>query len=178
MDDLQSSVAGRASLTNFAMQRRSLLKLGAAAALQPLICRSFPARAATQLGETTMRRVRPGEVAWQSAAAWRRLNDEVGGNLMKVDSLFAPCRELKFGGCIDLWKNIRNPFYVGDQAGGTQVSGWLDAWTPQPSVYAVRARNSADVAAAVNFARENRRVWSSKAAAIPIRARRTRPTPC
>ena len=50
-------------------------------------------------------------------------------------------------------QNIRNPFYIGDQAGGTQVSGWLDAWTPAPSVYAVKARQAADVAAAVNFAR-------------------------
>src|SRR6266404_6513592 len=39
---------------------------------------------------------------------------------------------------------------------GTQVSGWLDAWTPAPSVYAVKATSSAEVAAAVNFAREHR----------------------
>ena len=44
---------------------------------------------------------------------------------------------------------------MGDQPGGTQVSGWLDAWTPAPSAYAVKARNAADVAAAVNFARDN-----------------------
>src|SRR6202044_1408746 len=43
----------------------------------------------------------------------------------------------------------------GDQPGGTQVSGWLDAWMPAASIYAVVARNTADVAAAVNFAREN-----------------------
>jgi FAD/FMN-containing dehydrogenase len=52
-------------------------------------------------------------------------------------------------------KNIRNPIYIGDQPAGTEVSGWLDAWTPAPSAYAVAARNAADVAAAVNFAREN-----------------------
>ena len=39
-------------------------------------------------------------------------------------------------------------------AGGAQVCGWLDAWTPAPSAYAVKARNTADVAAAVNFARD------------------------
>jgi FAD/FMN-containing dehydrogenase len=33
--------------------------------------------------------------------------------------------------------------------------GWLDAWTTQPSVYAVAARHGTDVAAAVSFAREN-----------------------
>jgi FAD/FMN-containing dehydrogenase len=52
-------------------------------------------------------------------------------------------------------KNIRNPIYIGDQPAGTEVSGWLDAWTPAPSAYAVAARNAADVGAAVNFAREN-----------------------
>ena len=52
-------------------------------------------------------------------------------------------------------KNIHNPFYIGDQPGGTQVCGWFNAWTPAPSAYAVKARNAADVAAAVNFARDN-----------------------
>src|SRR5262249_11776380 len=102
-----------------------------------------------------MHRVRPGDPAWPTPAAWEKLNSAVGGNLIKVRSLFADCRELKINGCVELWENIRNPFYLGDQPAGTQVTGWLDAWTPQPSVYAVPARNAADVAAAVNFAREN-----------------------
>ena len=33
--------------------------------------------------------------------------------------------------------------------------GWVDAWATKPSVYAVAARNAHDIAAAVNFAREN-----------------------
>ncbi len=33
--------------------------------------------------------------------------------------------------------------------------GWVDAWVTKPSVYAVAARNASDIAAAVNFAREN-----------------------
>ena len=41
--------------------------------------------------------------------------------------------------CVDAVANIQNPFYLGDQPGGTQVSGWLDAWTPAPSAYAVKA---------------------------------------
>jgi FAD/FMN-containing dehydrogenase len=51
--------------------------------------------------------------------------------------------------------DLKNPYFVGDQAGLTQTLGWLDAWTSKPSVYAVAARNSRDIAAAVNFAREN-----------------------
>lgn len=38
----------------------------------------------------------------------------------------------------------------------TQTLGWADAWTSQPSVYAMAARKTEDVVAAVNFARENR----------------------
>ena len=52
-------------------------------------------------------------------------------------------------------KNLRNPYYIGDQPGLTQTLGWADAWTTKPSVYAVAARNAHDIAAAVNFAREN-----------------------
>ena len=52
-------------------------------------------------------------------------------------------------------ENIRNPYWIGDQPAGTQVSGWLDAWTPAPSAYVVKARNAADVAATVTFARQN-----------------------
>ena len=51
-------------------------------------------------------------------------------------------------------KNIRNPYYIGDQPAGTEVSGWLDAWTPAPSAYAVVARTADHIVAAVNFARE------------------------
>jgi FAD/FMN-containing dehydrogenase len=56
--------------------------------------------------------------------------------------------------CVDVEKSILNPFYVGDQPAGTMTSGWLDAWRAEPSAYVVKARHAADVAAAVNFARE------------------------
>jgi FAD/FMN-containing dehydrogenase len=52
-------------------------------------------------------------------------------------------------------KQMRNPFYVGDQAGGTQVFGYLDAWRNQPAAYAIAARSAADVAAGVDFARRH-----------------------
>src|SRR5262245_59744732 len=34
------------------------------------------------------RRTRPSDAAWPSQAAWKRLNDEVGGNLLPVHSPF------------------------------------------------------------------------------------------
>ena len=52
---------------------------------------------------------------------------------------------------------------------GTAVSGWLDAWAPAVSVYAVPARGTADVVAAVNFARRNLRLVV-KGVGIAIRA--------
>jgi len=101
------------------------------------------------------RRVRPRDAAWPTAASWQKLKEAVGGNLIEVHSLFG-AREKEPGGaaCREATANIRNPFYIGDQPAGTQVSGWLDAWTPAPSVYAVKARHTADVVAGVNFARQ------------------------
>ena len=50
---------------------------------------------------------------------------------------------------------MKNPYFIGEQAGGTQTSGWLDGWTSAPCAYAVAARRTEDVEAAVNFARDN-----------------------
>jgi len=52
-------------------------------------------------------------------------------------------------------RNLRNPFFVGDQPWATESTGWADAWMSAPSVYAVAAQTSVDVAAAINFAREH-----------------------
>ncbi|HEY7853222.1 MAG TPA: FAD-binding oxidoreductase [Caulobacteraceae bacterium] len=128
------------------MRRRDLLKGVAAGSL---------ASALPALAAPVMRRVRPGDPGWPSEAAWRGLGDAVGGRLIKPVSVTAPCQVEAKGACTDLIKNLANPYYIGDQAGGTQVSGWLDAWTPKLSAYAVAARSTADVVAAVNFARRH-----------------------
>src|SRR5215510_1994508 len=136
------------------MRRRSLLEgMAATIALQPHLL----ARAAANQGAAPgFSRVRPGDPAWPSAESWAKLKDAVGGNLITVEPPFGACSaDPKGAACVDALANIRNPFYIGEHAGGTQVSGWLDAWTPAPSVYAVKARLSGDVAAAVNFARDN-----------------------
>jgi FAD/FMN-containing dehydrogenase len=132
------------------MRRRTLLKN---AALLPLasLC---PPRLAPAAPAAQARRVRPADPAWPSRAQWQQLKAAVGGSLIEVQALFAPCSAAPQGAaCADVYHNIRNPLFIGDQPGGTQVSGWLDAWTPAPSAYAVRARQAADVAAAVSFAR-------------------------
>src|SRR5579864_79283 len=137
------------------MRRRNVLKgMMAFAALQGLPLAGPSALAAAR---HLTQRVRPGRGGWPDAAQWRALSAAVGGNLMEVGPLLAACTADAHGSaCQETLKNLRNPFYIGDQVGGTQVSGWLDAWTPAPSAYAVRARHAADVAAAVNFARDHR----------------------
>ncbi|MCZ8173136.1 MAG: FAD-dependent oxidoreductase, partial [Brevundimonas sp.] len=49
---------------------------------------------------------------------------------------------------------LANPVAVGDEAGLTQSSGWIDAWQSAPSSYAARVRDARDVAQVVMFARE------------------------
>jgi FAD/FMN-containing dehydrogenase len=126
--------------------------MGAAALPLLALGSSLPATAAARL-----KRVRPGDPAWPSAADWQKLNDSVGKALLPGHALFAACEsDRASAACKDALSNISNPFYIGDQSDGTQVSGWLDAWTPAPSAYVLKARNSADVATAVSFARERR----------------------
>jgi FAD/FMN-containing dehydrogenase len=150
------------------MERRALLKGAAALPLlalpalpPPVAAAQEPAPKAPRTGPAPrprahLARVRPGDPGWPSAASWQKLNDLVGGNLLKVGSLFEQCRREPDGAaCREVLANIHNPFYIGDQPSGTEVSGWLDAWTPAPSVYAIKARNTADVVAGVNFARDN-----------------------
>jgi FAD/FMN-containing dehydrogenase len=54
-----------------------------------------------------------------------------------------------------VFKELKNPYFLGDEVGLTQSLGWVGAWTSQPSVYAVATKATADVVAAVNFARKN-----------------------
>jgi len=134
------------------MRRRSLLKGIAAAALNSVAWRQLPTFASTI--SLIKRRVRPSDPGWPSAAKWEELRRAVGGNLVQPQALFAPCAtEPSDIACTEVMKNSRNPFYLGEHPAGTQVSGWLDAWTPAPSAYAVAAHKADDVAAAVNFAR-------------------------
>lgn len=136
------------------MRRRSLLKGLAAGVFQLIFRPGLPLQAGIRRSVT--RRVRPSDPLWPSAASWEKLKAMVGGNLLQPQALFAACQtDANASACAEVLKNIRNPIYIGDQPAGTEVSGWLDAWTPAPSAYAVAARNAADVAAAVNFAREN-----------------------
>jgi hypothetical protein len=127
------------------MKRREFLKAMGSMALLPMLPRSV-------LANTTTSRLRPSDAAWPSKAAWKQFNDLVGGNLIPVDF---PLSILKTNPDSDAAKlflnNLKNPYYIGDQAGLTETLGWVDAWSTKPSVYAVAARNAQDIAGAVNF---------------------------
>ena len=101
-------------------------------------------------------RVRPGDPGWPSEASWSRLRRDVGGRLVKVQSPLATCTDApSSAACAQLFKDLKNPYYLGDEIGLTQSLGWVDAWTSSPSVYAVAAGTTEDIVAAVNFAREH-----------------------
>jgi FAD/FMN-containing dehydrogenase len=140
------------------MRRRDLLGALTAA---PFLT-SFPYQASSVLAAESpaqaagISRVRPGDPAWPSAAQWGELRRQVSGRLIEVRSPLSDCAEPGVGAsCAELFKELKNPYYIGDNVGLTQTLGWIDAWSFQPSVYAVAAETTADVVAAVNFARDN-----------------------
>ena len=98
-------------------------------------------------------RVRPGDPGWPSDDAWKALGRGLEGELIKVNSPLSACVGAQTDACAQLFKELKNPYYLGDEVGLTQSLGWIGAWTSRPSVYAVAAQSTADVVAAVNFAR-------------------------
>jgi FAD/FMN-containing dehydrogenase len=133
------------------VKRRAFLKAIGIAALLPILPRRAFASATPGF-----RRVRPSDAAWPSKSAWEQLNDAVGGNLVPVDFPLSILKTDPDGTAAkELLANLKNPYYIREQPGLTQSLGWIDAWKTSPSVYAVMARNANDIAAAVNFAREN-----------------------
>jgi FAD/FMN-containing dehydrogenase len=132
------------------LSRRHLLKISAGLPFLSGLARGASAATPPQA------RVRLGDPAWPSEASWDQLDRDVGGRLIKVRSPLADC----VGGspdatCEQLFKELKNPFYLGDEVGLTQSLGWIGAWTSEPSVYAIAAKTTQDVVAAVNFARNN-----------------------
>jgi len=117
------------------MKRRHFL--GRSIALATMLSGSF-ARAASKSA------VGPGTPGWPTDAEWADLNRAVNGHLSPVDlpDLDDPA----------VRRLIRNPFYLGNQPGLTQSSGWLDAWRSAPSAYVVAPESAADVAATLRFA--------------------------
>jgi hypothetical protein len=148
----------------------------AVAGMPPTRSSADPASALTG---TTTRRVRPSDPSWPSLAEWEGLSQAVGGRLVEGESpLAASADKPDTPACQELLRNLRNPFFIGDQPWGTQSTAWADAWMWAPSVYAVAAKTAGDVAAAVDFAREHNLGLVVKGGGHSYLGRRTHPTRC
>jgi FAD/FMN-containing dehydrogenase len=110
---------------------------------------------AASLAPSVASRVRPSDPGWPDPAAWEKLNQTVDGQLFKVEPPLTGYAAADTTTREKLIKDLQNPFYIGDQPGATQTTGWVDAWMSAPSVYAIAAQTTDDVVAGVNFARTN-----------------------
>jgi FAD/FMN-containing dehydrogenase len=139
------------------MLRRSLLR---AIGVMPFLSGSLAAllNPLAAAGAVVRRksRVRPGDREWPKQTDWDSLNEKIGGRLVKVHSPLSDCVAAPASAeCARVFAELRNPYYVGDEPGLPQTLGWVDAWTFAPSVYAVAAAATSDIAAAVRFAKDH-----------------------
>jgi FAD/FMN-containing dehydrogenase len=139
------------------MNRRKFLKAAAAIPALSIFNSKLSAIAEKSIfNSAPFSRVRPGDPLWPSEASWDMLKQKVGGRLIKLESPLSLCQAAPdSASCNELFRELKNPYYIGDTPALTQTTGWVDAWTSKPSTYAVEAANVQDVVAAVNFAREN-----------------------
>ncbi len=108
------------------MDRRSLLKIIAGL---PFTKSLFTASAADE-APAPFSRLRPGDPKWPSDEAWEELRRRLDGQLIKVVSPLSACAgATPSENCDQVFKELRNPYYLGDEAGLTQALGWVGAWT-------------------------------------------------
>jgi FAD/FMN-containing dehydrogenase len=149
---IDCSLASR-SWWKIAMNRRQLIQSLLAV---PFLRRFFAVNAAKAATVVTSR-VRPSDPQWPDDAAWKKLRQVVEGRLVQVQSPLVECREANSSvECEHLFRQLKNPFFLGDEVGLSQTLGWIGAWTSLPSTYAVLAETTEDISAAVNFARERK----------------------
>jgi hypothetical protein len=93
------------------MNRRTFLKRLAAIPVLSAIWRFLPSSIQAALTGDAVRRVRPSDAAWPGAESWEKLKQDVGGNLIKVQSPFAACKgAAESAECQEVIKNLQNPF--------------------------------------------------------------------
>ncbi len=101
-------------------------------------------------------KVRPNNPEWPSTAQWENLRKALKGQLTVLNSPLGKCNTNSTGTlCKELFKKLKNPFYISSEPALTQTSGWLHAWSSIPSIYAIEAENTSDVVKGVNFARKH-----------------------
>ena len=158
------------------MNRRSLLRRAATLALLPVLPRTLR----SALSENApARRVRPSDAGWPGEASWAELNEAVGGRLIKVNSPLSACREAADGAaCGDLFKELKNPYYIGDNVALTQTAGWVDAWEFSRASMRWRPRRRVTSSLRSTLPATIICGWSSKAVATAISAGRMRRIRC
>lgn len=160
-------------------RRRFLQAVAAALGFLPATCSYLLASRRALGAAPPMARVRPGDSAWPRVASWERLRRDVGGRLVRVQFPLATCLEAPSSlDCAQLFKELKNPYFLGDEVGLTQSLGWAGAWTSRPSAYAVIAESTEDVVAAINFARQNNLRLVVRVVGIVNRGRPMPPTHC
>jgi FAD/FMN-containing dehydrogenase len=138
------------------MDRRTVLKALAGLPLAGLPLTSGRTTSGRGGASMPVFHVSSDKPGWPDPAEWAALGESVGGRLVEVRSPFAVCKpNARSAACANLFQDLLDPFFIQENAALTQTLGWTDAWTSRPSAYAVLASSSADVAAAVNFARDH-----------------------
>ena len=93
---------------------------------------------------------------WPKQKIWQGLSQQLSSPLVKPESPVAACKnDANSKSCAEAIKQVRNPFYLQSKPGNTESYGWWKAWTYHNSEYAVEVRNTNDIIAAVNFARQH-----------------------
>ena len=88
------------------------------------------------------------------AVDWAPLRRAVGDRLIPVESPLLRAKQSQ-ADAASLFRRLKNPYWIGDEAGLTQTLGWVDAWTSRPSLMAVAAKGPQDVAEAIHFSARN-----------------------
>ena len=86
------------------MHRRTLMKLAGALPMLSTVSHAQP-----------VRRVRPGEAGWPTAAEWKELDNQIGGRLIAVKSPVEACRAAPQGEtCAATFRDLKNPWAISD----------------------------------------------------------------
>ena len=105
--------------------RRRLLQIVTAMSIFPSIWYSALAPTRALAASSPRSRVRPGDPEWPSESRWKQLGQEVGEALVKVQSPLAACLHTPEGReCTQLFKAVKNPYFLADEVGLTQTLSW------------------------------------------------------
>ena len=119
-------------------------------------------------------RVRLGDPAWPSEASWDQLYHDVGDASSRCARRLRLRRRNARRRCEQLFKELKNPYYLGDEVGlQSRLGRRVDVGTER---LRRRRQDDADVAAAVNFARTNNLRLVVRAVATAIKGHPTPPT--